>query len=125
MYLPALADHPHGHVVAVCGRNPDTARALAEQWGVPQVFTDWTEMVRPDVIDAVVVASANDTHVPVTRAALEAGIHVLCEKPIALAAADAADLAAAAAARSGLTTMVGVGERSRTRSWKPGVWSTP
>ncbi len=106
MYLPALANHPDGEVVAVCGRNQATARALADQWGVPQVFTDWTEMLDPSVIDAVVVASANDTHVPVTRAALHAGIHVLCEKPVSLDAAEATTLARDAELHPNLVTMV-------------------
>jgi predicted dehydrogenase len=106
MYLPALADHPHAKFVAVCGRNAATAQALADQWDIPNVFTDWTEMVNTSVIDAVIVASANDTHVPVTRAALDAGVHVLCEKPIALGSAEAADLAAMAEDHTDLVTMV-------------------
>lgn len=106
MYLPALADHPDAKVVAVCGRTAETAWKLADAWDVPQVFTDWPTMIDRDVIDAVIVAAANDTHVPVTRAALDAGIHVLCEKPIALAAQEAADLAASANDHPDLVTMV-------------------
>ncbi|MEM7285272.1 MAG: Gfo/Idh/MocA family oxidoreductase [Actinomycetota bacterium] len=103
MYLPALADHPAGRCVAVCGRNEATAAELAERWNVPLVFTDWREMIASGEIDAVIVASANDTHVPVTRAAVEAGLAVLCEKPVALTAAEADEVAHMADAADAIT----------------------
>lgn len=105
MYLPALADHPEGHVVALCGRNHDRARALADQWGIPAVFTDWQQMIDSNTIDAVIVASGNDTHFPVTLAAIDAGLHVLCEKPLGLTVSEA-DRMAAHAATTDLVTMV-------------------
>ena len=103
MYLPALADHPAGRCVAVCGRNEATATELAERWNVPLVFTDWQDMIDSGEIDAVVIASANDTHVPVTKAAVDAGLAVLCEKPVALTAAEADEVAAMADAASAIT----------------------
>lgn len=104
MYLPALADHPHGRIVAVCGRTESTARDLAATWDIPSVFTDWREMIASGEIDAVIVASANDTHHDVTMAALDAGLHVLCEKPIALTSEQAWAMARRAD-ESGLVTM--------------------
>ena len=105
MYLPALADHPRCQVAAICGRNAEVAQARADQWGIAGVFTDSEEMLACGEIDAVIVASSNETHAPITRQALAAGLHVLCEKPVALSAAEA-DLMASEAADTDLVTMV-------------------
>lgn len=104
MYLPALANHPQADVRALCGRTEATARELASAWGVPLVFTDWRELLSSGEIDAVVVASANDTHYPITMAALDRGLDVLCEKPVARSAS-AGDEMAARAAEVGAVTM--------------------
>ena len=104
MYLPALAHHGEGSVVALCGRNRDRADQLAKRWGVPHVFTDWRQMLDSGLIDAVIVAATNDLHYPVSIAAIEAGMAVLCEKPLALDVVEA-DAMAAAAASSGVVTM--------------------
>lgn len=105
MYLPALANHEGCEVAAICGRNAEIAQARADKWGIGLVFTDWREMVASGAIDAVIVASRNDTHGPITHQALVEGLHVLCEKPVALNAAEA-DSMATAAARTNLSTMV-------------------
>ena len=105
MYLPALQHHPGCEVVALCGRNAETAQAAADRWGVGTIYTDWLEMITSGTIDAVIVASANDTHAPITHAALDAGLHVLVEKPIGLTTAEA-DTMVAAAAASDRVTMV-------------------
>ena len=52
--------------------------------GVPQVFTDHREMIEKGGLDAVVVSSPDDTHYEMVMAALDAGLHVICEKPVAL-----------------------------------------
>lgn len=105
MYLPALAGHRGCEVVAVCGRNAEAARARADQWDIARVFTDSAEMLASGQIDAVIVASSNETHAAITLRALAEGLHVLCEKPLALSAAQA-DSMAAHAAGTGLCTMV-------------------
>lgn len=105
MYLPALADHPEGRVTALCGRDRAKAQALADRWGVPDVFTDWQALLADGGLDGVIVASANDTHMPITEAAIQAGLHVICEKPLALGAAEAERVAALAGATD-LCTMV-------------------
>ncbi len=105
MYLPALANHPGCEVVAICGRNAEVAQARADQWGIARVFTDWAELLVSGQIDAVIVASSNATHAAITQQALAEGLHVLCEKPVALSATEA-DLMAACAADTDLCTMV-------------------
>lgn len=97
MYLPALDAHPGADVVAVCGRNRERADAFAARWGIPQVYTDAGSLIGSGEIDALVVASGHESHYPITMEALEAGLHVLCEKPLALRYGHAEEMAALAA----------------------------
>jgi predicted dehydrogenase len=105
MYLPALAEHPSGGIVAVCGTDRERTEVCATRWAVEHAYTDWKEMLDSGTLDAVIVASPNETHHPIAMAAIERGLHVLCEKPLALTAADAAAMARAAD-DAGLATMV-------------------
>ncbi|MFC5650478.1 Gfo/Idh/MocA family protein [Paenibacillus solisilvae] len=70
-------------VIAVCDINEREAREAAEKYGVPDVYTDYKELLARDDIDAVDVCLHNNFHAPLTIAALQAGKHVYCEKPIA------------------------------------------
>jgi len=103
MYLPALVGHPDAEVVAVCGRRADSTAEFAERWGVPRWFIDPYELLRSVDLDAVVVATANDSHHDLTMAALDHDLHVLCEKPLALDAVQAAAMVARAAATGAIT----------------------
>jgi predicted dehydrogenase len=105
MYLPPLTNHPDAEVVAVCGRRESVTNEFADRWNVPHRFTDHTAMFDSGLVDAVVVSTANDSHHPIAIAALDRGVHVLCEKPLALDVAQAEEMAARAEA-SGLITMV-------------------
>ena len=92
--------------VALCDVNEARARVVAGKTDIPQVFTDYEEMlaqVRPDI---TVVATPNVFHKPMAMAALQAGSHVLCEKPLALTYPDAVEMMASAADK-GLTLTVG------------------
>ena len=105
MYLPALAAHPDAELVGICGRTAATTRALATQWAIPWASTDSDEFLDPQRLDAVVVATPNDTHEALTMTALDRGLHVLCEKPIATNAA-AAERMARRAKETGAITLV-------------------
>src|SRR3954452_4139472 len=70
MYLPALADHPIGQITAMCGRDRDRARSVADQWAIPHAYNDWSTMLDSGDIDAVIVASPNETHFEISMAAL-------------------------------------------------------
>jgi predicted dehydrogenase len=105
MYLPALEGHPLGRVTAVCGRDPDRARQFADRWGIPHVYTDYDRMIESGRLQALIVATGNDSHYPITMRALEVGLHVLCEKPLALNYRQAAEMATLADAR-GIVHMV-------------------
>jgi predicted dehydrogenase len=82
-------------VVGAVGSGPDRAAAAAEATGAEQAFSTLDELLAAD-IDLVHVCTPNNTHLPVTLQALEAGKHVICEKPLATSAKDAAGLLAAA-----------------------------
>ena len=93
----------------LAGRNQAAVDAAAERLGWASTETDWRRLVeRPD-IDLVDVCTPGDTHAEMAIAALEAGKHVLCEKPLANSVAEAEAMAAAAerAAGHGVRAMVG------------------
>ncbi|MBK8050795.1 MAG: Gfo/Idh/MocA family oxidoreductase [Anaerolineales bacterium] len=100
MYLPALQHHPHGRVTAIAGRD---APELAQRWQVETTYPDWQSLLDSGAVDAVIIATRNHTHFPIACAALEAGLHVLCEKPIGLNYREAAALAELAAAKGAIT----------------------
>ena len=98
MYYPRFKNHPGARMVAVCGRNRGRAEELAQQYAIPQVFTDYREMIQSAELDAVVAAVPDYLHYPVTMAALDAGLHVICEKPMAFNLAQAQEMLAKAEA---------------------------
>lgn len=103
MYLPALQSV--ATVTAIAGRDPDRARARAEQWNIPAVYTDWQLMLDKEQLDAVIVAAANPVHYPATHTCLEKGLAVACEKPLAATYLEARELVELARRRE-ITTMV-------------------
>ncbi|WP_028560510.1 Gfo/Idh/MocA family protein [Paenibacillus pinihumi] len=82
-HVKNYAEIPGADVVAVCDLNEQEAQAVADQYGIPHVYTDYKALLERDDIDAVDVCLHNNFHAPLTIAALEAGKHVYCEKPIA------------------------------------------
>lgn len=102
MYLPPLQHHPHAETVAVCGRREEPARKLAEQWSIPHALTNADEMLDLG-LDAVVIATANDSHHELALKAIERGVHVLCEKPLGLNVAEAEEMTARAEAAGTIT----------------------
>jgi predicted dehydrogenase len=87
--LPALVENDQTEPVAVCRRNREALQIVQEAYGVPQGFTDWREMLDSAELDAVFVCSPHDLHAEHILGALERGLHVLTEKPLALTSADA------------------------------------
>jgi len=90
-------DNPDFEVVAVGARDPDRARAYAAEHKIPNVAKDYAALVRRDDVDLVYNALPPGGHARWTIAALEAGKHVLCEKPFAMNAAQVRRMNAAAA----------------------------
>src|SRR5262245_43661065 len=83
-------------VVALCQRDRAAAQAVAAKYDVPRVFERWEDLIREARPDIVVIASPPDLHRAIALAAFEAGAHVLCEKPLAMTAAEGRDMIAAA-----------------------------
>lgn len=82
---------------AVCGRSADQVARAAERLGWAGHTTDWRSLVHSDEIDLIDICTPGDTHAEIALAALAAGKHVLCEKPLANSVAEARQMAAAAA----------------------------
>jgi predicted dehydrogenase len=93
--LPALAFVPGTRPTAIASGQRANAEAVAREFGLPRVFSDGTELARAADVDLVVVSSTPDSHARYAIAALEAGKHVLCEKPMAIDAFEAAQMVAA------------------------------
>ncbi|MEM9561840.1 MAG: Gfo/Idh/MocA family oxidoreductase [Actinomycetota bacterium] len=103
MYLPAMATHPRAELAAICGRRPGPAEEMAERWSIPAWYTDPERMLAEADLDAVVIATSNDTHHPLTMASLAAGTHVLLEKPVGLDVGEATEMAELARERGAIT----------------------
>ncbi len=84
MHLPSLTSHPQAEVAAICGRNEGRAQELAAKFSIPQTYSDYRAMLASGEIDAVVIAAPDDMHYAMVMDALDAGLHVVCEKPLAL-----------------------------------------
>ena len=83
-HLPRVKSHPGAELAAICGRNRARAEEMAGKYGIPLVFTDYRNMIEKGALDALIVSTPDDLHYPMTMDALDAGLHVLCEKPLAL-----------------------------------------
>ena len=93
----------------VCGRDAGRAAEAADRMGWEDSATSWQEVIERDDVDLVDICTPGDTHAEIAIAALEAGKHVLCEKPLANSVAEAEAMVAAAdrAAAQGVRAMVG------------------
>jgi predicted dehydrogenase len=89
-HLRNLASHPAAELIAIAGRDQQKAGSVAERWGIPNVFASHEELLAADLIDAIVIVAPDALHAPIAIAAATRGIHVLCEKPLATSAVEAA-----------------------------------
>lgn len=95
--IPAMRLAARSELVAIASRDRDRAEAYAREWSIPRAVGGYQALLDSPDIDAVYIPLPNTDHVPWTLAAIAAGKHVLCEKPIALSAEDIDRLATAAA----------------------------
>jgi predicted dehydrogenase len=110
-HLPALRRLPEAFAVAALA---DPSAAIRDRvsaaFGIPRAYEDWRAMLDGAALDALIVCSPNATHAEIALAALDAGLHVLVEKPLCITVADA-DRLVAAAERSGRVLQVGYMKR--------------
>ena len=92
-------------VVAVCAQHQERAEEAARRFGIPHAYTDYSELIDQAGLDAVSVATMPGLHYEMALAALDAGKHVLCEKPFTVHAGQAEGLVAKAET-SGLAAMM-------------------
>jgi len=96
--IPAIRLAPRSELAAVASRTRARAEVYAAEWAVPRAFEGYQALLDDPAIDAVYISLPNSLHVPWTLAAVAAGKHVLCEKPMALDPADIDRIHAAATA---------------------------
>lgn len=106
MHLKSYQNNPDARIVAVCDLNEERARAKAEKYGVPNIYTDYRDMLQNPDVQAVSVCTWNNTHALFSIAALDAGKHVLVEKPLCKTVEEALEIEAAVR-RSGKQLQVG------------------
>lgn len=94
-FMPAMNGASSARLVAIASRSLDKAKAVAQAFGVPRYFGSYEELLADPEIDALYVPLPNHLHVEWSVRALEAGKHVLCEKPLCLSANDVLALIAA------------------------------
>jgi predicted dehydrogenase len=100
LIIPAIRASARSEVTAVASRTRERGEAYAAEWKIPRVVTPYDALLADPAIDVVYIGLPNSLHVEWTIRALDAGKHVLCEKPLALGAADV-DAIAEASARTG------------------------
>ncbi|MDQ1914189.1 Gfo/Idh/MocA family oxidoreductase [Paenibacillus sp. GD4] len=106
MHLRSYHNNPQVELYAICDLNEERARTKAEKYGIPRIYTDYRELLADSEIDAVSICTWNNSHAPISIAALEAGKHVLVEKPLCKTV-DEALRVEAAVRNSGKTLQVG------------------
>jgi predicted dehydrogenase len=115
-HVPWLRDTGRAEVVAISRRNAERLAFIQKELAVPEAYTDWGEMLDQAELDAVVVSTPNYLHAEHSIAALERGLHVLVEKPMALTYRDACRMVQAADT-SRRVLMVGYNGRGM-ESWR-------
>ncbi|GIO88138.1 oxidoreductase [Paenibacillus faecis] len=116
-HLPSLSKLANVELAAFCDIVPERAEEAAAKYGIDgaKVYADYREMLKEEKLDIVHVLTPNDSHAEISIAALEAGNHVMCEKPMAKSAADARKMVEAAK-RTGKKLTIGYNNRFRPDS---------
>ncbi len=94
--IPAMQGAQLTRVDAIASRSAEKARSTAESLGIPKSYGSYEELLADSEIEAVYIPLPNHLHAPWTKAAAEAGKHVLCEKPLATSSAQAREMIEAA-----------------------------
>lgn len=105
VHFDALRRLEYVEIDAIADTGKEMAQNMADGFGIPTVVTDYREVLRDPAIDAVHICTPNSEHFSMAKAALEAGKHVVCEKPLATTVEEGQELVALAA-RKGLRNCV-------------------
>src|SRR5271156_6599409 len=96
VHLEAVRRLEYVEAAAIAGRNAEAARRLGAGFSIPTIVSDYHDVLRDPRIDAVHICTPNAQHFSMAKAALEAGKHVICEKPLATTVEEGEELAALA-----------------------------
>jgi predicted dehydrogenase len=119
--IPAIQESERGQLAAVASRDIGKAAAYAAEWNIPSAFGSYEAMLASDEVDAVYISLPNHLHAEWTIKALEAGKHVLCEKPFAVTMDDV-DQMIAAAGRTGMVLAEAFMYRHHPQTKTVGQW---
>ncbi|UNK20343.1 Gfo/Idh/MocA family oxidoreductase [Paenibacillus sp. N3/727] len=116
-HMPSLKKQKQVEMVAFCDIIPERAEKAAEEFGAEgtKVYTDFRELLKDGSLDVIHVCTPNDSHAEITVASLDAGKHVMCEKPMAKTTAQAKEMLEAAK-RTGKKLTIGYQNRFRNDS---------
>lgn len=95
-HMTAFSKHPDTVLLAIAGKELDRLPALAQEFSVSKTASDWEDLVADPELDIISIATPNALHHPIAVAALKAGKHVFCEKPLAITAEQAREMVEAA-----------------------------
>ena len=110
LHLPVVRQLSAVRLHSACDTRDERLRLVERRFGVPRLYSDWTDLVIDPDLDAALIATPGDSHLSIATAALAAGKHVLVEKPLALTVADAESLAKQARTAK-VVSMVGLNFR--------------
>lgn len=91
-HLPGIRLDPRARLVGVCDVDPVLSAQRGQQWGADWHTTDFRRLCESSDIDAVIIATPNDTHRPLAMAAIQHGKHVMCEKPLGLSQSEVSEM---------------------------------
>ena len=102
VHIPGLRRMPGVEIVAVANRSLESSQRAAAEFGIPRAYPGWEELLEDDGLDALLIGTWPYMHRPITLAALDRGLHVLCQARMANDTAEARDMLAAAQRHSNL-----------------------
>ena len=98
-HIEALRRLPGIEVVAIQNRGADKVKAKAEELGIDHYYDDYQQLLESESLDCIHICTPNNLHYQMAKEALHRGIHVICEKPLAISIAEAMDLVSLAASK--------------------------
>ena len=110
-HIPGYLSRTDAEIVALCDVNAELLATVGARYQIPRLLDDYRALVALEEVDAVDICTANDSHYPIAMAALDAGKHVFCEKPIAFTYSEAQQMTETARSK-GLVTGVGFVHRT-------------
>jgi len=114
-HIPGYQAQPDVEIAAICDVVPGKAEQVAKECNIAHAYEDMAEMLRKEKLEAVSVCTPNSSHHVATLAALAAGCHVLCEKPIAMNLGEGQEMVEAAH-KAGKTLQIGLQSRFETET---------